>query len=119
MENNKPLGIKRASEFLELKHSGKRYWPTKWLLLNYQKNELGTIRFGITASRKVGSAVVRNKLKRWCREAIRAFSIDEGSIGVDVNIIFRPMDSDFYKGLSHDEFIKDFKRGLASLRKNC
>lgn len=28
-------------------------------------------RFGVTVSRKVGGAVVRNRVKRWLREAIR------------------------------------------------
>lgn len=28
-------------------------------------------RFGLTVSRKVGNAVVRNRVKRWLREAVR------------------------------------------------
>ncbi|WP_407933181.1 ribonuclease P protein component [Bdellovibrio reynosensis] len=118
MENSSPLIIKRSSEFLSLKQTGKRHWPTKWLLLNYQKNQVGQLRFGVTASRKVGSAVVRNKLKRWSREYFRALSVDGKSIEADINIIFKPMDSNFYKGLNHEEFVKAMDRGLEVLRKN-
>ncbi|MBV2167236.1 MAG: ribonuclease P protein component [Bdellovibrio sp.] len=118
MENNSPLVIKRSSEFLSLKQTGKRYWPTKWLLLNYQKNSVGQLRFGVTASRKVGSAVVRNKLKRWSREYFRASLMAGKSIEADINIIFKPMDANFYKGLPYEEFIKSMDRGLDVVRKN-
>lgn len=117
MENSSPLVIKRSSEFLSLKQTGKRYWPTKWLLLNYQKNSVGQLRFGITASRKVGPAVVRNKLKRWSREYFRAFFVAGKAIEADINIIFKPMDANFYKGLSHEEFVKFLDRGLEVVRK--
>ncbi|WII73019.1 ribonuclease P protein component [Bdellovibrio sp. 22V] len=118
MENSSPHIIKRSSEFLSLKQSGKRYWPTKWLLLNYQKNSVGQLRFGVTASRKVGSAVVRNKLKRWSREYFRASLVAGKSIEADINIIFKPMESNFYKGLPHEEFVKAMDRGLEVVRKN-
>ncbi|WP_168196499.1 ribonuclease P protein component [Bdellovibrio sp. NC01] len=118
MENSSPLVIKRSSEFLALKQSGKRHWPTKWLLLNYQKNSVGQLRFGVTASRKVGSAVVRNKLKRWSREYFREMLKAGNSLEADINIIFKPMEENFYKGLAHGEFVKAMDRGLQSLRKN-
>ena len=118
MENSSPQIIKRSSEFLSLKQTGKRYWPTQWLLLNYKSNLGGEVRFGVTASRKVGSAVVRNKLKRWSREYFRAFLVAGKAIEADINIIFKPMDANFYKGLPHEEFVKGMDRGLEVLRKN-
>lgn len=118
MENSSPQIIKRSSEFLSLKQTGKRHWPTKWLLLNFQKNQLGQLRFGVTASRKIGSAVVRNKLKRWSKEYFRAFLVAGKSIEADINLIFKPMDPGFYKGLNHEEFVKALDRGLEVVRKN-
>lgn len=121
MESNSPTDkiqiIKRNSEFVFLKQNGRRLWPTKWLLLNYRKNEIQQIRFGVTASRKVGSAVVRNKIKRWCREYFRDFLKTGIPLEIDVNIICKPIDPSFYKGLSHEEFVKAMDRGLESIRK--
>jgi ribonuclease P protein component len=118
VENSSPNIIKRSSEFLAIKQSGKRHWPTKWLLLNYQKTTLGQLRFGVTASRKTGPAVVRNKLKRWSREYFREFLKTGNSFEADINLIFKPMDPNFYKGLSHQEFCKALDRGLEVVRKN-
>jgi len=118
VENSSPLVIKRSSEFLSIKQNGQRQWPTKWLLLNYQKTASGSLRFGVTASRKVGPAVTRNKLKRWCREYFRALAKAGNSLEVDINIVFKPMDSHFYEGLPHAEFLKAMDRGLHNIGKN-
>ena len=119
MENSSPLlVIKRNSEFVSLKQNGKRLWPTKWLLLNYQINEQQQFRFGVTASRKVGPAVVRNKIKRWCREYFRNYLKSGNVLEVDINIICKPIDHGFYRGLSYAEFEKALERGLESIGKN-
>lgn len=47
----------------------------------------GDARFGLAVSRKVGNAVVRNRVKRWLREAIRRQR--HGLSGVDVVFIAR------------------------------
>jgi ribonuclease P protein component len=46
-------------------------------------------RFGLTVSRKVGGAVIRNRVKRWLREAVRH---ERSSVvgGWDVVIVARP-----------------------------
>jgi ribonuclease P protein component len=123
VENSRPVVIQRSSEFLSLKKNGKRTWPTKWLLLNYSKVDQKGLHFGVTASRKVGSAVVRNKLKRWAREYFRDFVIrsnQQGSpIDASINIIFKPIDQGFYKGLKFEEFKKAMDTGLEFLRKSA
>ncbi len=71
MENKRPSVIKRSSDFLLIKESGQKKLLSAWLLLSYKKNSLDTWRFGTTASRKIGPAVIRNKLKRWVRSYFR------------------------------------------------
>ena len=50
------------------------------LLVRYRRNELGRTRFGISTGRRVGSAVVRNRIRRRLREVLRRLStrIDSG-----------------------------------------
>jgi ribonuclease P protein component len=116
VESNRAVALKRSSDFLSLKKNGKRVSPTKWLLLNYSKRE-GALEFGITASRKVGPAVVRNKLKRWVREYFRDLAKSGSPFEARINIIFKPLDQGFYKGLSYGEFTKAMDSGIISLKK--
>ncbi|MDD3288207.1 MAG: ribonuclease P protein component [Alphaproteobacteria bacterium] len=62
--------IKKRSEFLAIAATGKK-WVARGLLLQVgpQKDAPGKIpRFGLTASKKVGGAVVRNSARRRMRE---------------------------------------------------
>ncbi|MDR9392411.1 MAG: ribonuclease P protein component [Trueperaceae bacterium] len=54
------------------------------------------LRVGIVASRKVGNAVVRNRVRRRLREALRALVADRdlGERGVDLLVIARPSAAD-------------------------
>ncbi|MNL01751.1 ribonuclease P [compost metagenome] len=86
--------------------------------MNFKKSTEGQMHFGTTASRKVGPAVVRNKLKRWVREYFRALPKAGPFLEADINIIFKPMDSNFYKGLRHEDFVQAMDRGVQNIRKH-
>ena len=52
------------------------------LVIVHAANALDGPRFGLAVSRKVGSAVVRNRVKRWIREAVRQGRREVGAFDV-------------------------------------
>ena len=103
--------LKLQAEFKSLKEHGKFIHINHWLAVSYKKNTQGKLRWGWTISKKVGSAVVRNRLRRWGREFVRGINDD-----VDINFIFKAKGKDFYTALSHDEFEKAFTRVFEKIK---
>jgi ribonuclease P protein component len=58
--------------------------------LHVLANPLGHPRLGITATRKVGNAVVRNRLRRRCREVYRRWQRRAELPALDIVVNFRP-----------------------------
>ena len=71
MKWTKSHRLRKRWQFQEVQQRGSRRRASCFLVL-YQKNAISETRFGITVSKKVGNAVVRNRVKRIIREAIRA-----------------------------------------------
>lgn len=120
MVSKRPYSIKRASDFQKLRENGKRKTVAPWLFVSYLKTSEDYVRFGVTASRKVGNAVVRNRLKRWCREIVKQvageLSTAENQSSVDINFIFKPVADGFIAKLQY----RDFKSAVEPiLRKIC
>ena len=83
------------------------------MLINYKPNEIGHVRCGWTIPKKVGKAVVRNKLKRWCRECVREFL--DAERGLDLNIVINEADTEFFKKIKYSEFKDVLSKGLRNL----
>lgn len=66
----KTARILKRSEFLRLTRSGKRFGDRHFTLL-YAPSLSQRLRLGVTVSKKVGNAVVRNRVKRQCKEFFR------------------------------------------------
>ena len=76
-----------------------------WLYANYLvSSKRSNLRIGWTVPTYVGTAVIRNKFKRWIREYLRANFTKNSDIRCDVNFVFKKKSPDFYKQLSHKEF---------------
>ncbi len=62
--------ILKRSEFLFLSKYGKRI-QNEYFIAVFYPNRFGRTRLGITVTRKVGRAVIRNRIKRLTRETFR------------------------------------------------
>jgi ribonuclease P protein component len=81
----KAMRLRKRREFLAVQRSGKPV-PGSYFLVVVQPG--GTGRIGITVSKKVGKAVVRNRIKRAVREFVRTAK-DWLPSGADVVVISR------------------------------
>jgi ribonuclease P protein component len=99
VENNQKR--KQIVDFDRLKNSGSRFKVSNALLVSFAQNGGERARLGSTIPRYVGIAVVRNRLRRWCREFFRRHGSELG--GVDVNFIFIKKTSAFYKTTTHSD----------------
>ena len=61
---------------------------SKWLVIYVRKNNLSYNRLGITAGKKVGNAVRRNRAKRIIRQIYRENEL-KMPIGIDIVIVAR------------------------------
>jgi ribonuclease P protein component len=84
--------IRRKSDFASLYRDGGRI-RGRYFHLVFRRNELGHSRLGVVASRKVGSAVVRNRVKRRLRELFRRHK-ELLREPIDLIVIARPESGD-------------------------
>jgi ribonuclease P protein component len=78
--------LRREREFAAVYRQG-RSWSNQMLALRVLPSTLPQSRFGFAVGKRVGKAVVRNKVKRRLREAVRAL---QPVNGWDVVIVARP-----------------------------
>ncbi len=81
--------LAKRGEFLHVYETGRKLF-SRYSVLFFVANALTHSRIGITATRKVGKANVRNKLKRWTREVYRRqrhpLDIDARALDLVVNV---------------------------------
>jgi ribonuclease P protein component len=81
--------LAKRREFLRVYETGRKLF-SRYCVLFFAANGLPHSRVGITATKKLGKANVRNRLKRWTRETYRRerepLELDRHSLDFVVNI---------------------------------
>ncbi|MBC2666911.1 ribonuclease P protein component [Novosphingobium flavum] len=83
----KPQVLTRRADFLSANRGTRVARPGFVLLI--RANETGAQRFGITVTKKIGNAVVRNRMKRRFRALLREILPEAGLAGTDHVLIGR------------------------------
>lgn len=108
-QKTRPETVKQSARFQTIARAGKRWSCAFFILQALKKDTEAEFNFGLTASRKVGNAVVRNRAKRRLRELVRDLYRSEKMQGWDVVIIaktasassdFAAMRAELHKGFA-------------------
>jgi ribonuclease P protein component len=81
--------LHQRAEYLACYHRG-RAVTGSLATLHVLPNVHGRARLGITATRKIGNAVVRNRLRRRCREVYRRWERRDELPALDIVVNLRP-----------------------------
>ena len=77
LHKSSPVSLKKNRDFRIVYSQGK-YISDKFFVAYALANGLTQSRLGITVSKKVGGAVVRNRVKRWVKESLRHHLVAPG-----------------------------------------
>ncbi len=102
--------MKKRADFLAA-NRGKRYAaPGFVLLVRDRRDDDPAIRLGITITKKVGNAVVRNRMRRRFRELAREMLATGGRPGADHVLIGRDGGIERDYGLLREELAKALEK---------
>jgi ribonuclease P protein component len=102
--------LRRRQDYLRAYRTGRRRGG-RYATLFHLPNDLGAARLGITASRKVGKSVVRQRLKRRVREIYRRWERRSDLPSLDLIVNLKPTAAE----ASFAELRRELLRQLASL----
>jgi ribonuclease P protein component len=109
--------LRKRSGFLAVEQHGRRIAGRNLVLyamLPADGKSAREVRLGITVSKKVGGAVVRNRVKRWVRESYRRIS-QPAPPGTDLVVIAKPSAAN----ATYDATAEELRRLLLSIARSC
>jgi len=112
----KTVALNKNYEFVRVYKKGK-FFAGKYIVIYVLKNRFGTNRLGITANKKVGKSVKRNRMKRLIRESYR-FLEDFIYPGLDIVFVARGVETEVGFAEIHKEMKFLLKKMHAFDQKN-
>lgn len=103
--------LKKTQQFQKI-YQGKKVY-TKYFIIFRKEDEKN--RYGFVTSKKVGKAVLRNRLRRLLREFVRN---NTDFFNSKFSYIFVVKRNDNLKDLTYKEVYKDLKAGVKKYEKN-
>lgn len=101
--------LRQRADFLAAA-TGVKASVTGFLLQALDRREDGPVRVGFTVSRKVGNAVVRNRVRRRLKEVVRLAPLERMQPGYDYVLIGRRASLDLPFGRLSEEFDRALDR---------
>lgn len=80
--------LKKRPEFLAV-NATQQKWVSDTVIVQY-KPETPDFKFGVTATKKIGNAVIRNRCKRRLRAAIAEIALETPVNAVNIVMVARP-----------------------------
>jgi ribonuclease P protein component len=101
--------LAKRPDFLRIYETGQKQF-SRYTVLFFAGNDLQHSRIGITVTKKVGKANIRNRLKRWTREVYRRqrepLGLDARALDIVVNVKPNAAETSF------QDYSRDLSRAL-------
>ena len=101
--------LAKRPEFVRVYETGRKHF-SRYAVLFFAGNDLQNSRVGITVTKKVGKANIRNRLKRWTREVYRRqrepLGLDAQPLDIVVNVKPTAVETTF------QDFSRDLTKAL-------
>jgi ribonuclease P protein component len=88
VKNRPPHRLRNRAQFLAVR-AGEKRRGRLFLVEALDRGDAGRPRLGVTVTKKVGNAVVRNRIRRRLKEAVRVHAADDMAAGSDYVIVAR------------------------------
>lgn len=85
---HKSLRLRNRADFSRVYRHGKSFANHQFVVYWFTRKEVEQFRLGVSVSKKVGNAVVRNRMRRLVKEIVRHQAADIAS-GLDIVFIVR------------------------------
>lgn len=85
----KPVRLKKRRQFLRATHNGRKFVASTMVLQVVKQDEFEGVRLGFTVTKKMGNAVIRNRIRRRLRAVAQAVFSSQALTGYDYVLVSR------------------------------